>query len=72
MQTKQFQQRFKELVSTLDEDDFNTCAEKIGITEATFIPAYYFGEVPSTAILKRIAQYFNVSTDYLLGKTEQK
>lgn len=30
------------------------------------------GRTPNTEVLQKIADYFNVTTDYLLGKSEQK
>ena len=45
-------------------------AEEIGLSNAA-PTAWRKGAVPKSSTLEKIAQHFNVSTDYLLGK-EQK
>lgn len=68
MDTNKFRSRFRKLVATLDSDNFRACAKMIGISITTFNNAYAFGIQPSAATLKRIAKYFDVSVNYLLGK----
>ncbi|HCO18709.1 MAG TPA: XRE family transcriptional regulator [Tissierellales bacterium] len=57
--------REKDIVMT----DF---ANPVGLTQTT-VSKYENGHsVPNIDIIKKIAQYFDVSTDYLIGKTDSK
>ena len=47
-------------------------AEAINITPSTLSDYLHKGAEPRSNILARLAGYFNVSTDYLLGRTEVK
>ena len=47
-------------------------ATKIGFNRASVTMWKNTGKAPKQELLMRIAEYFNVSTDYLLGKEEQK
>ncbi len=38
---------------------------------ATAYQRYEYGRVPTAAILVQIADFFNVSVDYLLGRTDK-
>lgn len=47
----------------------NPVASEIGISSAT-VTKWKNGTPPGSKSLAKIAEYFNVSTDYLLGKAE--
>lgn len=47
-------------------------AVSVGISRASVSDWKNKGAVPSASSLKKIADYFGVSTDYLLGKTDIK
>jgi transcriptional regulator with XRE-family HTH domain len=47
-------------------------AAKIGFNRASVTMWKNTGKAPKQELLMRIAEYFNVTTDYLLGKEEQK
>ena len=70
--SEKFKSRFKELATALETENFRECAQRIGISVATFSNAYYLGILPPTVALRRIANYFDVSVDYLIGKTDEK
>ena len=67
-----FKIRFRELAATLETEHFRECAQMIGISVSTFSNAYYLGILPPTATVRKIANFFDVSVDYLLGKTDRK
>lgn len=64
------QNRFIELTSDLDIKNKTDVASAIGITYATFSKLYNYGIVPTVPVLMRIADYFNISVDYLIGNTD--
>lgn len=71
--TKVLSKRLEELTESKRDNDYKLSdkkqAEQMGIPYATFVK--YKGdnaECPASAIVK-IAEYYNVSTDYLLGRT---
>lgn len=47
-----------------------TLAQRIGITKATVSAYENCTRLPSYEVLIKLAQYFHVSTDYLLGLSE--
>ena len=49
----------------------NKVAKNLSIASGT-VSEWKKGRVPQNATLKKIADYFGVTVDYLLGKTEQK
>ena len=56
-------------------NSINKSPSKVALEIGTTKPAvtrWKSGSIPSDATLLKIANYFNVSTDYLLGKTEIK
>lgn len=64
-----FQQRFAGLVE--DEDLEKTqLAKNIGISYSTFSRAYNNGVIPKIKVLILIADYFQVSLDFLLNYTD--
>ena len=66
-----FRERFRELV---DEKGISLkeCANDMGISYNTLNEVYYCGKNVRMRILIRIAKYFNVSTDYLIGLSDTK
>lgn len=65
-----FSDRLKYLRSTKDLTQ-RDLANKLGITSGA-VGMYESGKrFPDNAILNKIADYFHVSTDYLLGRTEE-
>lgn len=65
-----FKNIFIELCNKKGESPSSVC-KKVNIAPATF-SCWTAESVPRRATLMRIADYFGVSVDYLLGKTEQK
>lgn len=49
----------------------NAVAKKLHISSGS-VTEWKKGRTPQNATLKKISNYFNVSIDYLLGKTENK
>lgn len=70
--SKEFQNRFIELSEELDTKKKTDTAKKIGITYATFSNAYNYGILPTVPILIRIADYFNISVEYLIANTDSE
>lgn len=70
--SEKFRNRFRELADSLGELKSAKCAKMIGIQKLTFINAYGLGIQPSINTVKKIAKFFDVSVDNLLGKTDQK
>lgn len=66
----EFQSRFKELSDEAEFANKTLAAEKIGITYVTFSKAYNYGIVPKVSVLIQIADYFDVSVEYLLARTD--
>ena len=64
-----FYDRFKQLCENRGVS-CNKAALEIGLSNATPTKWKKTGATPVGETLNRIAAYFNVSTDYLLGKTE--
>lgn len=67
---KEFRTRFIELVNELELNKKTEIADKLGLTYATFSKIYTYGILPTVPVLIRIADYFKVSIEYLLGNTE--
>ncbi len=65
-----FQNRFQELLEEANYNNKTLAAQKIGITYVTFSKAYNYGIVPKVSVLIQIADFFNVSIDYLLANTD--
>lgn len=70
--SRAFQDRFIELVKDLDIKKKTEIAQTIGITYATFSKIYNYGIFPTVPILMRIADYFNISVEYLIGNTDDE
>jgi len=56
---------------TLHNKKPNPVAKELGISSGT-VTNWKNGTLPSSSALEKLADYFGVSVDYLLGKTEQK
>lgn len=70
--SKDFQKRFVDLTSDIEVKSKDKKAEIIGINRTTFSNAYNYGIVPKTPSLIRIADYFNISIEYLLANTDDE
>lgn len=70
--SKNFQNRFIELAGELDEKSKSKKAKMIGISNTTYSNAYNYGILPKTSSLINIADYFNVSIEYLIGNTDNE
>ena len=70
--SKEFQNRFVELTSDIEAKSKDRKAEIIGINRATFSNAFNYGIVPKTPSLIRIANYFDISIEYLIANTDDE
>ncbi len=68
--SKSFQKRFIELTDELDVSSHTEKSKVIGISNTTYFNIYNYGVIPTTTSLMRIADYFNISIDYLIGNTD--
>ena len=66
-----FQKRFKEI---LDESDHkrSELVKLIPISQSTLSNALTYGIIPSTKTLIKIANFFDISLSFLLGKTDNE
>ena len=66
-----FQKRFKAI---LDDFDYsrNELVKLIPINQSTLSNTLAYGIIPSTKTLIKIANFFDISITYLLGKTDSK
>ena len=71
LQRKILKNRFRELVDAKGISK-TACANEIGISYKTFSNLYNHGKGRKLITLIRISQYFNVSSDYLLGLSDDK
>ncbi len=62
-----FWQRFKELCNKVKRSP-NAITKELGLSSAT-ATSWKSGTMPNGSALKSIAEYFNVTVDYLLGLT---
>ena len=67
--SEKFKQRFSELIEDLDCKK-SEIPKLLNIDYNVFIKITEFGIVPKPVILMRIADYFGISVEYLLGRTE--
>ncbi len=67
-----FQNRFIELTDELDEKSKSKRAKIIGVSNTTYSNAYNYGIIPKTSSLIQIADYFNISIEYLIGNTDSE
>lgn len=68
--SQSFQSRFQELVAEHGKNKTQIAAD-MNITYVLFSKAYNYGILPRPTVLVRIADYFGVSMDFLLGKAEE-
>lgn len=64
-----FFERYSDLCASLDGTP-NSVAKELGISSGS-VTAWKNGTEPRPKTLSKIADYFRVSTDYLLGKEEK-
>lgn len=67
-----FQNRFVELVENIEESNKASIAQQMDVNYVTFSKIYNYGILPRLIILIRIADFFNVSIEYLLSKTNDE
>ena len=67
-----FQKRLIELADDLVGKNKSQKADNIGVERTSFSGAYNYGIVPKTPTLIKIADYFNVSIEYLMGLTDDE
>jgi len=70
--SQSFQERFMDLTNEIDAKSKEKKANIIGINATTFSRAYNYGIVPKTPSLICIADYFNISVDYLIALTDDE
>jgi len=63
-----FFERF-DLLAKQNNSNVNTVAKKLGVSSGS-VTSWKNGTVPNSAIVSKLAQHFNVTTDYLLGLSE--
>lgn len=66
--SKDFQSKLTDLVEDLDCLK-SAIPEKLGMNYTTFTKAINYGIIPTPKILMRIADYFDISIEYLLSRT---
>ena len=71
LQHEKFKNRFRELVDAQGISKTN-CAKQIGISYKTLKNIYEYGKSNRLRILIQIADFFNVSADYILGLSDDK
>ena len=69
--SREFQRVFQELTEEMGCKR-SEIPKILGIEYGVFTAITEYGKIPKPVILMRIADYFNVSIEYLLGKTEQE
>lgn len=67
-----FQNRFIDLADDFEEKSKAKRAKIIGISNTTYSNAYNYGIIPKTSSLIRIADYFNISIEYLIANTDDE
>ena len=65
-----FKERFIRLCNRLNESPTSVC-KKVGLSNAAFAN-WDDASIPRRATLIKIADYFGVTVDYLLGNTDEK
>ncbi len=66
--SEKFKQRFSELISDMDCKK-SEIPKLLNIDYNVYIKISKFGIIPKPVVLIRIADYFNISIEYLLGRT---
>ena len=67
--SQSFQKRFN---SIIEDSDYtrNELAKLIPLSQSTLSNALTYGIIPSTKTLVKISDFFNISINFLLGKTD--
>lgn len=68
----EFQKRIIELADELVGKNKSEKADNIGIARTSFSSAYNYGIVPKTPTLIKIADYFKISMEFLMGLTDNE
>lgn len=68
----EFQKRIIELADELVGKNKSEKADNIGIDRTSFSSAYNYGIVPKTPTLIKIADYFKISMEFLMGLTDNE
>lgn len=68
----EFQNRFKEYVELQGKVNKHQLANDMNIAYTIFSKAYNYGIVPKPIVLMRIADFFKISVEYLLGNTDNE
>ena len=69
--SEEFKKRFLELIDDLDCNK-SKIPKLLNIDYNVFIKISEFGIIPKAIILMRIADYFDISIEYLLGRTDNE
>lgn len=69
--SEEFRKIFNELIEDM-ECTRSKVPETIGIPYDLFLKISDYGKIPKPKILVRIADYFQISLEYLLGRTDDK
>lgn len=69
--SEEFKKRFLELIDYLDCNK-SKIPKLLNIDYNVFIKISEFGIIPKPIILMRIADYFDISIEYLLGRTDNE
>ena len=69
--SEEFKKRFLELIDDLDCNK-SKIPKLLNIDYNVFIKISDFGIIPKPIILMRIADYFDISIEYLLGRTDNE
>ena len=68
--SEKFKQRINELIREIHEPK-KVIARKMQIEFRSLLNAYQYGILPRSATLVKMADYFQVPIDYLLGRTDE-
>lgn len=69
--SEEFRERLNDLMSENTDTKLNI-AKSMGVDFRSLSNAYNYGIIPRAATLIKIADFFNVSLDYLLGRDNDK
>ena len=66
-----FWQRYLDLCNEIDKFP-NAVAAEVGVKSTGTVTGWKHGAKPRPTVLNRLAEYFGVSVDYLMGHTDEK